>query len=47
VIPLPDRAARGVGEALELPPAAKATPLEAGLTQIGVADPGFSPEHFI
>lgn len=47
IVPLPGPAQRGAGETLELPPAAKGTPLEAALTQIQVADPGFTPQHFL
>ncbi len=47
VIPLADPGQRTAGEAaVALPPAAKGTPLEAALTQIAVADPGFTAEHF-
>lgn len=44
VIPLPPRP---VGDTAPLPPAAKGTPLEAGLTQISVADPSFTPQGFL
>ena len=47
VVPLPDRSARAAGEAIEIPAGAKGTPLEAGLTQIGVADPNFTPQGFL
>lgn len=47
VIALPERGTRPAGETIELPPAAKGTPLEAGLAQIGVADPRFTPEGFV
>lgn len=46
VIPLPDRAGRKPAETIELPPAAKGAPLEAGLAQIHVADPGFTIDGF-
>ncbi|HYB09517.1 MAG TPA: Tim44/TimA family putative adaptor protein [Alphaproteobacteria bacterium] len=42
-----DRAAPGSGAAIELPSAGKGTPLESGLTQIGVADPNFTPQGFV
>ena len=47
VVSLPDRSARSPGEAIEIPAAARGTPLEAGLTQIGVADPNFTPQGFL
>ena len=47
IIPLPDHSQRNAGAPIELPPAATGTPLESGLTQIAVADPGFAPEHFL
>jgi predicted lipid-binding transport protein (Tim44 family) len=47
VVPLPDRSTRTAGEAIEIPASAKGTPLEAGLTQIGVADPNFTPQGFL
>jgi predicted lipid-binding transport protein (Tim44 family) len=51
VVQLPERNGRGgenaAGATIELPPSAKGTPLEAGLTQIGVADPNFTPQGFI
>jgi len=46
VIPLPGQAPPPPAEPLSLPPAAKGTPLEAGLTQIQVADQGFTAQHF-
>lgn len=46
VVPLPDRTSRPAGAGPEIPPAARGTPLDSGLTQIGVADPSFSPEGF-
>lgn len=47
VVPLPDRTVRAAGEPIEGPAAAKGTPLEAGLTQIGVADSSFTPNGFV
>lgn len=47
VVPLPDRSVRGPGEVIEVPAATKGTPLEAGLTQIAVADPNFTPQGFL
>ncbi len=50
VVPLPDRSARSAGEAgeaIEIPAGAKGTPLEAGVTQIGVADPNFTPQGLL
>lgn len=47
VVPLPDRSGRSVGEGMEIPASAKGTPLEAGLTQIGVADLNFTPQGFL
>jgi predicted lipid-binding transport protein (Tim44 family) len=42
VIPLPNRGADAAPS-----PAAKAPPLEAGLAQVGVADPNFTPQGFL
>jgi len=52
VVHLPERNGRagsenGGGPTIEVPPAAKGTPLESGLTQIGVADPNFTPQGFV
>jgi len=45
----PDPAEGGADKIIPLPgpPAATGTPIEAGLTQIAVADPGFTAEHFV
>ncbi|HUI17559.1 MAG TPA: Tim44/TimA family putative adaptor protein [Alphaproteobacteria bacterium] len=48
IIPLPGPAERAAGEPIAAPPpAAVGTPLESGLTQIAVADPSFTAEHFV
>ncbi len=47
VITLPDRSGRDGRNGLEIPAAARGTPLESALTQIGVADPNFTPQGFI
>lgn len=47
VVALPDRSARSAGETAEMAAGAKGTPLEAGLTQIAVADPNFTPQGFL
>jgi predicted lipid-binding transport protein (Tim44 family) len=47
IIPLPGPPERAAGEPITAPPAATGTPIEAGLTQIAVADPGFTAEHFV
>jgi predicted lipid-binding transport protein (Tim44 family) len=47
VIALPERGPRPADASTAPPVAGKGTPLEAGLTQIGVADPSFTPESFL
>ncbi|HLI10175.1 MAG TPA: Tim44/TimA family putative adaptor protein [Alphaproteobacteria bacterium] len=47
VVALPERKPRNLREELGIPAAVKGTPLESGLTQIGVADPNFTPAGFI
>ncbi|MFQ5938443.1 MAG: Tim44/TimA family putative adaptor protein [Alphaproteobacteria bacterium] len=47
VIPLPDRSDSEGAEALEPAEKDSATPLDAGLARIQLADPDFNPEDFI
>src|SRR6185312_9729752 len=46
VVPLPVPAARR-GTALDIEPAYQGTPLEAGLVQIKMSDPGFTAARFL
>jgi predicted lipid-binding transport protein (Tim44 family) len=48
VVALPDRGARPAADTIDIQAAAgKSSPLEAGLTQVKVADPSFTPQGFL